>query len=394
MFPNLYFIIEGLFGVAPNEIFSVVQTFGLFLALTFILAGVALAKDMQRRTALGQFKPIVREKLITGNPSINDLITNGLIGFVLGFKLLYLVMNTAEFVDNPQDVLLSSKGTVVGGVLGALILMASKYWEKKQEAKKYKGNATVKQIIQPQEMVGDILIVAAISGLIGAKLFAVMEYPEQLMKDPIGQLFSGSGLAVNGGLIFGFLGVYLYSRKLGFKAIHVMDAAAPALILGQGFGRFGCHFSGDGDWGIVNTSPKPFSWLPDWLWSYTYPHNVNGQGVPMENCTGQYYTDKFCFELPEGVFPTSVYEIIILLSLFALLWFVMRKRITVPGVLFFWYLILSNFERFFIEMIRVNDRYEWFFNLSQAQIISVVLFFVGIAGVVILNNRAKRHSLA
>jgi prolipoprotein diacylglyceryl transferase len=391
MFPNLYFIIEGIFGVKPPVGFSVVQTFGLFLALSFIIGGLALAAEMKRKTALGQFKPTVMERAITGTPSMAELISNGLIGFILGFKLLYVALDWNAFVANPQDVVLSTKGNIIGGILGALLMMGSKYWEKRQEAKKHPGAKKIRTTMQPQEYVGDILIVAAISGLIGAKVFAVVEYMDKFWEDPIGQLFSGSGLAIYGGLIFGFFAVLWYIRRKGFSALHMMDAATPALLLSYGIGRMGCHFSGDGDWGIVNNNPKPFSWMPDWLWSYNYPHNVNGEGVLIEGCEGQYYTDQYCSQLAEGVYPTSVYEIIAMLLLFALFWFILRKRIKIAGLIFFIYLIFNGIERYLIEIIRVNDRYDWFFNMTQAQIIAIGLMLIGIIGsVVLVRNHRKQ----
>ena len=56
----------------------------------------------------------------------------------------------------------------------------------------------------------------------------------------------------------------------------MLDAVSPALMLAYGIGRLGCHFSGDGDWGIKNTAAKPdlISILPDWIWCYDYPNNV------------------------------------------------------------------------------------------------------------------------
>lgn len=380
MFPNLYFIIEGLTGIKPSVGFSVVQTFGLFLALSFVAAGIVLSRDLHRRTELGQFKPLVTERPLTDTPSISELIVNGLIGFLLGFKILYIAMDWGAFTVNPQDVILSSKGNMVGGILGALGFMANKYWEKKQEAKKHGNAKKIRITTYPKDMVGDMLIVAAISGLVGAKVFAVIEYPEELLRDPVGQLLSGSGLAIYGGLIFGFIAVYYFITKRGLAPLHMMDAAAPALILGYGVGRMGCHFSGDGDWGIVNNHPKPFAALPDWLWSYKYAHNVNGDGVLIEGCQGQFYTDNYCYELPQGVYPTSVYEILTMLTLFAIFWWVLRHRFQAPGLLFFVYMIVNGIERFLIEIIRVNERYDWFFNLTQAQMIAIGLFIGGIIG--------------
>ena len=79
---------------------------------------------------------------------------------------------------------------------------------------------------------GDLLIASAISGIAGAKLFAIID-PEGWGKftcDPLGYIFSGGGLSIYGGLIGGFIFVYFYAKRKGFKPIHVMDAAAPALI--------------------------------------------------------------------------------------------------------------------------------------------------------------------
>ena len=389
MFPNLYFVIEGLFGVKPPVFFSIFQTFGLFLAISFILAGVALSREIKRRTGLGQFEPVKREKAISKTPTIPDLLLNMLIGFLIGFKILYFIQHS-DVMEDMSGFLLSSTGSWVGGLIGAVLLSGWIYWEKQRELKKYKGADKVKVTLQPQEFVGDILIVAAISGIIGAKLFAMVEYP--IDQWTLANLFSGSGLAVYGGLIVGFFAVFVYVRRLGFKPIHMIDAAAPAMLLGQGLGRFGCHFAGDGDWGIVNLNPKPVSWLPDWLWSYTYPNNVNGVGNLIPDCPGQYYTDQYCYELPEGVYPTSPYEIIMLVGLFFIFWLIFRHRIQAPGVIFSLYLIFSSLERFLIEFIRVNDKY--MFNLSQAQIIALVLLLLGVVGVFYFNSQHKKSKTA
>ena len=156
-------------------------------------------------------------------------------------------------------------------------------------------------------------------------------------------------------------------------------------MLAYGLGRIGCQVSGDGDWGIVNTSPKPFSWLPDWMWTYTYPHNVNEAGVKMAGCTEA----KYCYELPQGVYPTPLYEIVICLGLFALLW-ILRKKLKTPGTLFALYLMLNGLERFLIEKIRVNTRLNIFgFQPTQAEVISTLLFLSGLVLWIVLKRRVK-----
>lgn len=194
------------------------------------------------------------------------------------------------------------------------------------------------------------------------------------------------------------------------------DATAPGLMFAYGWGRMGCQVAGDGDWGVINSAYvssgtgkvslatpqqfndslhlysnyynlnfggiekvqmahcKAFAGLPDWFFAYTYPHNVNRDGIPLTNCT---WTD-YCNHLPLPVFPTPAYEIIVCLILFGILWKI-RKRINIPGRMFAIYLMMNGVERFLIEQIRVNTRYSIFgFYPTQAEIISSLLFFGGL----------------
>jgi prolipoprotein diacylglyceryltransferase len=143
--------------------------------------------------------------------------------------------------------------------------------------------------------------------------------------------------------------------------------------------------AGDGDWGVVNVYPKPFAFLPDWLWRYTYPHNVANEGQPIPGCRGLH-----CLELPQGVFPTSIYEFILCCMLFFVLWAI-RKKIKIPGLIFGIYLAMNGIERFFIELIRVNNKYIfWGIEATQAEIISLTLF---LSGVMIILLRLVRRPM-
>ena len=174
----------------------------------------------------------------------------------------------------------------------------------------------------------------------------------------------------------------MYEKK-GMAPIHVMDAVAPALIMGYAVGRIGCQLSGDGDWGIVNTLSQPSWWfLPDWVWAYDYPHNVLDRGIPIAGCEANY-----CSRLTDPVYPTPFYEVIASLIIFIFLWSI-RKKVRIPGMLFFIYVTLNGFERFWIEKIRVNDKIPLLgMELSQAEIISFLLFFIGIGGMAYLYQR-------
>ncbi len=315
-------------------------------------------------------KVLVGEKVTTV-----ELVTSGVIGFLIGYKLLYAALNYSDFVSDTQGILLSAQGSVWGGILGAAFGAWLKYSDnKKQQLEKPEWKELT---IRPYEMVGNITMVAAFSGLIGAKLFHNLENLDDFATDPWGSLISFSGLTMYGGLIVGGAGVIWYVMKQGMNPFHFSDAAAPGLMLSYGTGRLGCQISGDGDWGIVNNNPKP-SWmefLPDWFWSYNYPHNVLSEGIPIPGCTGPH-----CMMLPEPVYPTPLYEAIVCIGLFFVLWS-LRTRINIAGMLFSIYLILNGIERFFIEKIRVNTKYHISgHEITQAEIISVVLVILGTAG--------------
>lgn len=153
----------------------------------------------------------------------------------------------------------------------------------------------------------------------------------------------------------------------------MLDVGAPGMMLAYGVGRIGCHLSGDGDWGIVNLNPKPFNWLPDWLWAYTYPNNVAGEGNPIPGCVG-----KFCNELAQPVYPTPIYEVIAALLIFWFLWKI-RTKVKVPGMMFGIYMMFAGVERFLVELIRVNSKYNVAgIPFTQAELISLILFIGGI----------------
>jgi phosphatidylglycerol:prolipoprotein diacylglycerol transferase len=113
--------------------------------------------------------------------------------------------------------------------------------------------------------------------------------------------------------------------------------------------------------------------IPSWLVTSNFPHNVNHEGIAISNCAGNY-----CHMLPVPVFPTSLYEAVMCILLFLLLWMI-RNRFKYALHLFGLYLILNGIERFFIEKIKVNYKYDWgFIHPAQSEFISVCLAVTGI----------------
>jgi len=383
MYATISDLIRDLLGLAiPLPI----QTFGFMMALSFVGAYLATNSELKRKEAEGLLKPFLMKRKENEPITFLDFATAVVIGSFIGFKFLEMVLDYDALVANPQKFILSGKGSWFGALLGGTYA----YYQKKKEADALKGKV-LKEIevsTHPYELMGNIVGIAAIGGILGAKIFHNLENIDELMADPIGSLISFSGLTFYGGLIVAAIGILLYVRQYKISAWHMCDSAAAGLMLAYGMGRLGCHLSGDGDWGIDNLMPKP-EWLsafPDWVWAYSYPNNVLNEGIPIAGCVGAH-----CNQLPNPVFPTPLYESIICIGLFGLLWGI-RKNFTIPGTFFMFYLFLNGIERFLIEKIRVNTTYSIFeYKITQAELISAAFVICSIVGMIwLLSNNKKK----
>ena len=378
MYPTISHLIYDLFGV---HIPLPIQTFGFWVAMAFISAAGIITIELKRKESEGLINSFKSKEIIGNSLNYQEIISSLLIGFLLGFKAFEAFFNYNDLVLNPQEFILSTRGNFMGGILISAFSISLKWYENKKS--RLQTPKEIEKIVHPYELVGNMTMIAGISGIIGAKIFHNLENIDTFLADPIGQLISFSGLTFYGGLIAGAISVIWYAKKYHINIKHLIDSAAPGLILAYGVGRIGCQMSGDGDWGIENLAPKPdwMSFLPDWMWSYTFPNNVINAGIPIEGCTG-----RFCMELANPVWPTAFYETIMSLIIFAILWSI-RKHIKVAGALFFIYLIFNGIERFFIEKIRINN--EIFYGITQAEIISVCLVVLGMSGWIILYKQKK-----
>lgn len=224
--------------------------------------------------------------------------------------------------------------------------------------------------IKPHQQVKIIIIIAFISGLIGAKTFSVFMFYNEFTESPINFIFSVERFAFYGGLILGTLSVIYYAKKVYLKIIHLLDAAAPALMIAYSIGRLGGHLSGNGSWGKINLFQKPLllKSFPNWIWSYRYPNNMINEGIAINKCFG-----KYCNILQYPVFPTAFYEFIFCFILFIILWKI-RKKIIISGVLFAYYLFFLASERLLIEQIKDGPQLKIVnFQLTQPEIVSYIL---------------------
>ncbi len=390
MYPTLYHALLDLTGL-DWPVLKFLNSFGFFVAIAFMAAYWTLVLELKRKEGIGLIKATTRKVKVGEGARPGELVLQGLTGFIVGWKGLYILLNTAEVTADPPGFLLSGKGNFIGGLAVAALFIWLLWREKEKHRLKEPKEETV--IVHPAQHGGNITITAALWGFIGAKVFHWLESP----KDFLDLLATGSikdiisGLTMYGGLIVAGIMVVRYFKKNGMAILPSMDAAAPGLMLAYGIGRLGCQVAGDGDWGIANTAPKP-GWIPQWLWSYDYPNNVNAVlGPHRGGYVGEPITDGTCFpgyctHLVPGVFPTPLYEVIMCLLLFAVLWW-LRKRIGLPGVLFCVYLIMNGMERFLIEHIRVNNLFlgTW----TQAELISLGLVIIGAGGILRLRKRNR-----
>jgi len=383
MYPNFYYIFRDWFGV-EIEFLKIINSFGFFVALSFLAAGYIIQLELKRKYKAGVLGPGFQIKVSKGLPfPKTDYYSAGITGFIMGYKILPLLFDFSITNNNPQQYILSLNGSLFGGLFLSAALLAYTQWQDKKQRLQTPIEDT--KTVDPSHFLGELTMAAFIGGLSGAKLFHILENLSDFYADPIGSIVSFSGLTYYGGLIVGGLAVIWVAKKRHIPFLHMLDVAAPAMMLSYGTGRIGCQVSGDGDWGIINEASKPnwMSFLPDWMWHYDYPNNVNGVGVPMENC----FDAQYCHHLPQMVYPTPFYETLMALTLFAILWMI-RKKLPYAGLLFGIYLVFNGFERYLIEQIRVNSVINVLgFSMHQAEIIAMLMALLGLILIVFAYKR-------
>jgi len=233
-----------------------------------------------------------------------------------------------------------------GLLVGAYVLQAD--FDRRREG--FLKHGYLKESKEPSHHDEGFLIIgiAGISGLLGARLYHVLESPREFFADPWPQLFSRYGFAWFGGFIGGFVALVFLAKHYRIPSLEFLDACSPAAAVGYAIGRIGCLLSGDGDYGISTTLP----------WGMSFPNGV----APTT----------------ERVHPTPIYEFLIWTAIAVILWRIGKRALSgeAPGKVFCAYLILTGVTRFLIEFIRRNPRS--FFGISNAQTASLVSILLGI----------------
>ena len=211
----------------------------------------------------------------------------------------------------------------------------------------------------PETIIG----LVGLAGLVGAKLWHVLESPADFFTHPLQRIFSSSGFAFYGSFLTGFLMLVLLARHYRMPLLVMLDVAAPAAALGYGIGRIGCLISGDGDYGIPTSLP----------WGMSFPNGL----VPTT----------------ERVHPTPIYEFLAAVAIFVYLWRLGARSLRKPmpaGEVFASYLVLTGLARFLVEFIRINPRSV--LGMSNAQAVSLISFVAGGVLLWVLKRRFHQQS--
>jgi phosphatidylglycerol:prolipoprotein diacylglycerol transferase len=220
-----------------------------------------------------------------------------------------------------------------------------------------------------------LAVIAIPGGVIGARLLFLIEEWRRFLADPLRVILSTGGLSFYGGLLVALLGMYAYARRHGISLWVLGDAAAPGTLLGRGFGRIGCHLSGDGDYGLPTTLP----------WGTDYSRGVyppSAALAPFPELTRAFPGGVAPDDLP--MHPTGVYEFLISAVLFAVLWRY-RSHVRPDGAVFMLYLVATGAVRFGLEFLALTRPVA--LGLTEAQLISLGLMVVGAAGLAYLRAR-------
>lgn len=197
------------------------------------------------------------------------------------------------------------------------------------------------------EIVSDLALWLVPAGLVGARLFHVADHWDHVYSlDPVRVLYIWQGgLAIWGGVIGGLIALIVLAWRRGWRLPVLLDTLAPAVVLGQGIGRIACMITGD------------------------------AMGKPTTGPFGIAYTSSHALVPKLGVYYTPIYELIMNVGIFALLW-QLRKRHLPDGALFLIYLLLYSGGRFLITFWSAYRTIA--FGLNQAQLISLAAVAVGL----------------
>jgi phosphatidylglycerol:prolipoprotein diacylglycerol transferase len=209
------------------------------------------------------------------------------------------------------------------------------------------------------ELVSNIATWGVIGGLIGARLFHVLDHLQLYAQQPLSILYIWEGgIAVYGAFIGGLAGGAIAAWRAGVTdPWPILDIAAPAMLLGQAIGRLGCLSNGDA-WGANATGCTLCLAV-----RYTNPNDL----LPPE-----------LIGVPTYAYP--VYEIVAELLLLAGLWLARDRLRARPGMTFLVAVIGYGVIRFVLTYLRQET--VLFLGLQEAQVIALISMAIAVVALI------------
>ncbi len=180
----------------------------------------------------------------------------------------------------------------------------------------------------PEGQIASLALWIMGTAILGARAFYVLSHAENYSGRWLDafKLWEG-GLTLYGGLLAAFLVTFIKAKCWRLPVPVAFDIFTPSLAFGEGLTRLGCFLNGC-------CFGRPCA-LP---WAVAFPSDSHpGRLFP-----------------GEGLHPTQLYLSLAGFVMFALVW-LLRKRIQVPGRLFFLYLLLECASRFTVDFLRYYD---------------------------------------
>lgn len=240
-----------------------------------------------------------------------------------------------------------------------------------------------------EELIGNAYVVTALCGLAGSRLLYVLENRELLEESGAAWFdITSGGISAYGGFLGGVIGAAIYLRRKRESLAAFADACMPALALGTVLTRIGCYLHGC-DFGTPLGASAP-GWLkalgtfPRWQYddlhvygSPAFLHHVDRYGLAHDAQAS----------LP--VHPTQLYEALAGVALLGLALLLARRR-AFAGQVALIVAISYGTWRFLIEYVRDDPDSAYAFQLSWAQLISLLLVPVCAVIYSVLRGRARR----
>jgi phosphatidylglycerol:prolipoprotein diacylglycerol transferase len=245
----------------------------------------------------------------------------------------------------------------------------------------YVTRAELGRVGEDPDKVWDLVFMAVVGGIVGAKAYYVLLNWPRLMSDPMGLVFARGGLVWYGGFLLATVLVIweIHRQKLPWPK--TADLAAPGLALAYAVGRIGCFLVGD-DWGLPTASPLGIR-FPQGTPASSVANIEQQFGITVDPALIEQYGQIV------PVHPTQLYEVAMSTLIFFILWR-LRRHAHAPGWLFMLWLALAGVERFLVEFLRAKDD-RFFGLLTLAQVISLAIVAVGIVGVSKLAQSGRRE---